>query len=305
MVDVELAVDEDVLAARLRRRARSRPSRAPTEGHGLGNMASGPQRLGGTFDVGPAPASGTDRDLAGAAGLTPRLGEPGPSPLVATRWVTLKHDRMACAPARWCRCRADHVTRCSRGLTDAEVAERRVRDGPNVLPAARRRPLVRSCSPSGRTSSPLLLWVAAVLALVAGMPQLAVAIARGRDPQRRVRVRAGAPGRAGRRPAAGPAAPTGSRCAATGARQVRRRRRAGRAATSSCSTPGDRVCADLRRGRRRRAGGRHVDDDRRERAGRVRSRATRCSPARSSSRARRRPWSWRSAATPSWPSSPR
>ena len=56
---------------------------------------------------------------------------------------------------------------------------------PNAVPATGRtschapiaNPHSGSCLPSGHTSSPILLWVAAGLAAIAGMPQLAVAIA--------------------------------------------------------------------------------------------------------------------------------
>ncbi|MFZ0324280.1 MAG: HAD-IC family P-type ATPase, partial [Actinomycetes bacterium] len=68
------------------------------------------------------------------------------------------------------------MTSSALGLTSAEVDERRRRDGPNRLPHPRPAPrwwgLVRQMT----HFFAVLLWVAAVLAVVAGMPALAVAI---------------------------------------------------------------------------------------------------------------------------------
>ena len=71
----------------------------------------------------------------------------------------------------------DTTVREHRGLTTGEAAARLRRDGPNVLPAPRPPSpavlLVRQMT----HFFALLLWVAAVMAYVGGMPQLAVAIA--------------------------------------------------------------------------------------------------------------------------------
>ena len=143
------------------------------------------------------------------------------------------------------------------GLSSAEVERRRRTGGRNVLPPPPRTVGPATAPrPSGRTSSPLMLWVAAVLAFVAGMPQLGVAIFVVVVVNGVVRLRPGAPRRAGRRPPARPAAAPGHGACATASRWR--------------STPpswcvgdlvlldaGDRVCADLRarrgaRARRRR-----------------------------------------------------
>ena len=63
-----------------------------------------------------------------------------------------------------------------RGLTTAVAAERLLADGPNVLPSARRHSPVRRFLRELTHFFALMLWVAAGLALVAGMPQLAVAV---------------------------------------------------------------------------------------------------------------------------------
>jgi calcium-translocating P-type ATPase len=63
------------------------------------------------------------------------------------------------------------------GLTDAEVARRRSRFGANALPPPRRRPWWRHLLDQLVHFFALLLWGAAALALVAGLPQLALAIA--------------------------------------------------------------------------------------------------------------------------------
>ncbi|MFG1949227.1 cation-translocating P-type ATPase [Nonomuraea sp. NPDC048826] len=62
------------------------------------------------------------------------------------------------------------------GLTVAEAAARLARDGPNVLPSGRRTPAVVLLLRQMVHFFALLLWGASVLALLAGMPQLAVAI---------------------------------------------------------------------------------------------------------------------------------
>src|SRR6187397_2500526 len=63
------------------------------------------------------------------------------------------------------------------GLGDVEVDARRRRDGPNVLPRRRRRSPLRQLLRQWTHFFAVLLWVAAALAVVAGMGQLAVAIA--------------------------------------------------------------------------------------------------------------------------------
>ncbi|HEU5084406.1 MAG TPA: cation-transporting P-type ATPase [Acidimicrobiales bacterium] len=62
------------------------------------------------------------------------------------------------------------------GLSSAEAAERLARDGPNLLPPPRRRTLVRRLADQLVHFFALMLWVAGVLALVAGLPQLGIAI---------------------------------------------------------------------------------------------------------------------------------
>ncbi|MGW3353448.1 cation-translocating P-type ATPase [Nonomuraea rubra] len=68
------------------------------------------------------------------------------------------------------------VSQLGRGLTAAEAASRLTRDGPNILPAARRTPAIVLLLRQMVHFFALLLWGASVLALLAGMPQLAVAI---------------------------------------------------------------------------------------------------------------------------------
>ncbi|MGH8869876.1 MAG: cation-translocating P-type ATPase [Actinomycetes bacterium] len=63
------------------------------------------------------------------------------------------------------------------GLTSAEAAARLRRDGANVLPQAARTSRVRLLAEQMTHFFALMLWVAAALAVVAGMPQLGVAIA--------------------------------------------------------------------------------------------------------------------------------
>ena len=110
----------------------------------------------------------------------------------------------------------------------------------------------------------IMLWVAGVLAFVAGMPQLGCRDLRRRRRQRRVRLRAGAPGRTRRRTVARPAPSPRHRCSATGC-PWRSTPRSWWSATSCCSQAGDRVSADLRVDRRARAAHRHVAAHRRER----------------------------------------
>lgn len=62
------------------------------------------------------------------------------------------------------------------GLTEAEAALRHRRDGANTLPAPPRPSRVRQFVAQLTHFFAAMLWVAAVLALVAGMPALAVAI---------------------------------------------------------------------------------------------------------------------------------
>nr|SBO96112.1 FIG01105513: hypothetical protein [Nonomuraea gerenzanensis] len=68
------------------------------------------------------------------------------------------------------------MSQLGRGLTAAEAASRLTRDGPNLLPPARRTPAVVLLLHQLVHFFALLLWGASVLALLAGMPQLAVAI---------------------------------------------------------------------------------------------------------------------------------
>ncbi|HEY9523717.1 MAG TPA: cation-transporting P-type ATPase [Thermopolyspora sp.] len=62
------------------------------------------------------------------------------------------------------------------GLTSAEAARRLAADGPNVLPAPRRPPPAMLLLREMVHFFALMLWVAALLAFLAGMPQLAAAI---------------------------------------------------------------------------------------------------------------------------------
>ena len=62
------------------------------------------------------------------------------------------------------------------GLTSAEAASRLARDGPNLLPIAARRPWWRRLAAQFVHFFALMLWVAAALAVVAGLPALAWAI---------------------------------------------------------------------------------------------------------------------------------
>ncbi len=62
------------------------------------------------------------------------------------------------------------------GLSSSEAAARLRRDGPNQLPAPSRVPWWRRLFAQLTHFFALLLWFAAVLALVAGMPELGIAI---------------------------------------------------------------------------------------------------------------------------------
>ncbi|MFM7070008.1 MAG: cation-transporting P-type ATPase, partial [Actinomycetes bacterium] len=62
------------------------------------------------------------------------------------------------------------------GLRASEVLARRARDGRNVLPPPPARPLWRELLRQLTSFFAGLLWVAAALALVAGLPELSVAI---------------------------------------------------------------------------------------------------------------------------------
>jgi magnesium-transporting ATPase (P-type) len=64
-----------------------------------------------------------------------------------------------------------------RGLTSDEAQERLARDGPNLIPQAGRRNLVREFAGQLTHLLALMLWVAVLLALLAGMPALSLAIA--------------------------------------------------------------------------------------------------------------------------------
>ncbi|MBF6556483.1 MAG: cation-transporting P-type ATPase [Acidimicrobiales bacterium] len=63
-----------------------------------------------------------------------------------------------------------------RGLNSAEAGERLSIDGPNQLPKARRVPAWRRFASQLVHFFALMLWVAGILALLAGMPELAIAI---------------------------------------------------------------------------------------------------------------------------------
>lgn len=62
------------------------------------------------------------------------------------------------------------------GLTSAEAATRLARDGANVLPKAKRPSAWRRLLTEFIRFFAIMLWIAAILALVAGLPELAVAI---------------------------------------------------------------------------------------------------------------------------------
>ena len=97
----------------------------------------------------------------------------------------------------------DTTTAALAGLSSSEAAARLERDGPNELPALEPSPW-RLLAAQLVHFFALLLWAAALLALIGGLPQLAVAMARRRPAERPVRVRAGATVRASCRSAPGP-----------------------------------------------------------------------------------------------------
>lgn len=69
------------------------------------------------------------------------------------------------------------TVRPTRGLTSGEAHERLSRDGPNLIPEGSRQNLLRAFGRQLTHLLAVLLWVAVALALLAGMPALAVAIA--------------------------------------------------------------------------------------------------------------------------------
>lgn len=71
----------------------------------------------------------------------------------------------------------DPASAMSPGLTAAEAEAALLRDGPNVLPSPRRRPAVWRFMRQLFHFFALVLWAAAALAFIAGMPQLSAAIA--------------------------------------------------------------------------------------------------------------------------------
>ena len=68
------------------------------------------------------------------------------------------------------------MTRALTGLTSAQAAERLARDGSNALPPPRRPSALRRFSKELTHFFALMLWVAAILGFVAGMPQLGTAV---------------------------------------------------------------------------------------------------------------------------------
>lgn len=62
------------------------------------------------------------------------------------------------------------------GLTSSVAAERLSRDGPNIVPKPRRRSILRVMLDELTHFFALLLWVAAALAWIAGMPALTIAV---------------------------------------------------------------------------------------------------------------------------------
>ncbi len=65
----------------------------------------------------------------------------------------------------------------SRGLTSAQASDRLRTDGPNDLPAPRRRSAIRRFADELTHFFALLLWGAAALSFLAGIPQLGIAVA--------------------------------------------------------------------------------------------------------------------------------
>ncbi|CAB4862874.1 MAG: HAD-IC family P-type ATPase [Actinobacteria bacterium] len=68
------------------------------------------------------------------------------------------------------------MTRALQGLSSAQAAERLAKDGPNVLPQARRPSPLRRFGGELVHFFALMLWVAAVLGFIARLPQLGIAI---------------------------------------------------------------------------------------------------------------------------------
>src|SRR6266508_2523927 len=64
----------------------------------------------------------------------------------------------------------------SAGLSSTEAAARLVRDGPSLLPPPRRPSVLRRFADQLLHFFAVMLWVAGGLALVAGLPQLGIAI---------------------------------------------------------------------------------------------------------------------------------
>jgi magnesium-transporting ATPase (P-type) len=62
------------------------------------------------------------------------------------------------------------------GLTSADAADRLARDGPNQLPAPRRPSGLRRFADQLVHFFALMLWVAGILAFLAGLPELGIAI---------------------------------------------------------------------------------------------------------------------------------
>ena len=69
-----------------------------------------------------------------------------------------------------------HDPRLAVGLSSAEAAARLATDGPNRIPAGRRVPVWRRFVNQLIHFFALLLWVAGILAFVAGLPELGIAI---------------------------------------------------------------------------------------------------------------------------------
>ncbi len=116
----------------------------------------------------------------------------GQTPPISSRWVfTVLMEPLACHLTARQSQRASHrhPPRCPRrryvadvqphpaaGLTSVEAAERLQRDGPNALPQPPRVPSWRRVFDQLTHFFALMLWVAGVLSLVAGLTALGVAI---------------------------------------------------------------------------------------------------------------------------------
>jgi magnesium-transporting ATPase (P-type) len=97
------------------------------------------------------------------------------------------------------------------GLTRVEAAARLAEAGPNVLAEPKRPSHIRRFAANLVHLFALLLWLGAALALLGGLPQLAIAIVVVILVKFRLRVRPGVPRRARERgPAPGPS-PDGAR----------------------------------------------------------------------------------------------